>query len=130
MARVLIVEDNPANQKLVGGLLKRAGHELAMVENAQDGIARALAEPFDLIVMDVSLPGMDGVTATRALRADEHGRDIPILAVTANAMAGDRERILGAGCTDYLAKPFGYRDFLAKVASLLEVSETFEASET
>jgi two-component system, cell cycle response regulator DivK len=124
MARVLMVEDNPASQKLFGGLLNREGHELAVVDNARDGIARALAEPFDLIIMDMSLPGMDGETATRTLRADPIGRDIPILAVTANAMAGDKERILAAGCNDYLSKPIAYREFLAKVGLLLEVSQS------
>jgi two-component system cell cycle response regulator DivK len=122
MARVLIVEDNPASQKLTGDLLKRAGHELAVVDNAHDAISRVLAESFDLIIMDVSLPGMDGLTATRTLRADPAGREIPILAVTANAMAGDKARILAAGCTDYLAKPIAYREFLAKVVTLLKVS--------
>lgn len=124
MARVLMVEDNPASQKLVGGLLSRAGHEVATVDNARDGIGRALAEPFDLIIMDMSLPGMDGLTATRTLRASLVAADIPILAVTANAMAGDKARILEAGCNDYLAKPIAYREFLEKVATLLEVSTT------
>ena len=123
MARVLMVEDNPASQKLAAGLLKRAGHEVTIVDNARDGIARALAEPFDLIIMDMSLPGMDGATATRTLRADPISRDIPILAVTANAMTGDKERILEAGCSDYLAKPIAYREFLAKVVTLLGISE-------
>lgn len=124
MARVLVVEDNPASQKLIGGLLRRAGHEAAIVDNANTGITRALAEPFDLIVMDISLPGIDGVTAVRRLRADPRGREIPIFAVTANAMMGDRERILGAGCNEYLAKPIAYREFLEKLGPLLGISES------
>lgn len=120
MARILMIEDNPASQKLLGDLVKRAGHDIVIVDNARDGLARTVSEPPDLIIMDVSLPGMDGLTATRALRAEPIGCTIPILAVTANAMAGDRERILASGCTNYLAKPIAYREFLMKVDALLK----------
>lgn len=123
MASILIVEDNPASQKLLGDLLERVGHDVVIVDNASDGLARAATEPPDLIIMDVSLPGMDGLTATRTLRADPVGRSIPVLAVTANAMAGDKDRVLAAGCTDYLAKPIAYREFLAKVDALLQVAQ-------
>jgi CheY-like chemotaxis protein len=79
----------------------------------------ALAEPFDLVVMDVELPGTDGLTATRLLRASPVTRDLPVLAVTAFAMRGDETRILAAGCNAYLAKPIEYKEFLETVARLL-----------
>lgn len=114
MIRALLVEDNSANRRLLGDVLRRGGFEVVVVDCANDGIAAALAERFDLIVMDVQLPGTDGLTATRLLRADERTRDVPILAVTAHAMRGDAQRILAAGCDGYVAKPIAYKEFLAE----------------
>lgn len=117
--RLLLVEDNPSNRKLIGGVLRRAGYELREAETADEAIRLALAEPFDLVVMDVQLPGTDGLTATRLLRAQPATATIPILAVTAHAMRGDKKRILGAGCDAYMAKPIAYKDLLTQVAALL-----------
>ncbi len=119
MKRVLLVEDNATNRKLLGDILRRAGYAVREVDNADDGIALALAEPLDLVVMDIQLPGTDGLTATRLLRADATTRGLPILAVTAHAMRGDEKRILEAGCDGYVAKPIAYKEFLAQVARLL-----------
>ena len=121
MKRILLVEDNAANRKLIGDHLRRVGHEVREVGTADEGIALALAEKFDLVVMDVQLPGTDGLTATRLLRSSPVTRGLPVLAVTAHAMRGDEERILAAGCDGYAAKPIAYKEFLALVARLLAV---------
>jgi two-component system cell cycle response regulator DivK len=119
MTRSLLIEDNAANRKLIGDILRRAGHEVRETENADAGIALALAERFDLVVMDIQLPGTDGLTATRLLRANPITQDLPILAVTAHAMRGDEDRMLAAGCDGYVAKPIAYKALLAEVARLL-----------
>lgn len=113
-----MIEDHPANRKLIGGILRRAGHEVREATNADEGIPIALAEHPDIIVIDIQLPGTDGLTATRLLRADAATRSIPILAVTAHAMRGDEKRILAAGCDGYVAKPIAYKLLLAEVTRL------------
>jgi len=119
MKRILLVEDNAANRKLIGDHLRRTGYDVQEVETADEGISLALTEHYDLLVMDIQLPGTDGLTATRLLRANPATAHIPILAVTAHAMRGDEERILDAGCDAYAAKPIVYKEFLATVANLL-----------
>lgn len=121
MKRILVIEDHPSNRKLIGDHLRRVGYAVRDVGTADEGIALALAEAFDLVVMDVQLPGTDGLTATRLLRADVRTRGVPILAVTAHAMRGDERRILDAGCDAYAAKPIAYKELLALVAHLLVV---------
>jgi two-component system, cell cycle response regulator DivK len=120
MSRVLLVEDNRANRRLLGDLLRRQGYEVREAETADVGLQLAVAESFDLVVMDIQLPGTDGLTATRILRANAGTRGVPVLAVTAHAMRGDERRILAAGCDGYVAKPIAYREFLAEVSRLLE----------
>jgi two-component system cell cycle response regulator DivK len=115
MATVLIVEDNATNLKLTVFLLKSAGHAVLVATDAEAGIAIARDEQPDLILMDIQLPGMDGLGATAVLKADPATRHIPVVALTALAMAGDKKRILDAGCDDYIAKPMGYEEFLATV---------------
>ena len=119
MKRILLVEDNAANRKLLGDHLRRVGHLVHEVDTADKGIALALVEPFDLVVMDIQLPGTDGLAATRILRASPVTRELPILAVTAHAMRGDEKRILSAGCDAYVAKPIDYKAFLGAVSRLL-----------
>ena len=116
MARVLVVEDNPANMTLATFLLQSAGHAVITAANAEIGLMLARAEQPDLILMDIQLPGMDGLEATRLLKADAATRAIPVVALTALAMKGDEERIRAAGCDGYIAKPMRYKDFLATVA--------------
>ena len=119
MARVLIVEDNPDNMLLTIMLLESAGHTVLSAVDAEAGLTLAREEHPDLILMDVQLPGMDGLEATALLKRDEATRGIPVLALTALAMHGDEERIRAAGCDGYIAKPLGYKDFLAVIAEQL-----------
>lgn len=118
MSRILIVEDNPTNMKFVVTVLENAGHQALQAEDAAAGIQLAREALPDLIFMDIQLPGMDGLEASRLLKADEATRHIPIYALTAFAMKGDEEHILDAGCDGYLAKPVSYKDLLAAVKTV------------
>jgi len=119
MAKILIVEDNPANMKLATLLLQSAGHTVFSATDAEAGLTMARGEQPDLILMDIQLPGMDGLEATALLKRDDATRDIPVIALTALAMKGDEERIRAAGCDGYIAKPLAYRDFLAIISAQL-----------
>ena len=119
MATVLIVEDNPANMTLAVFLLKSAGHAVLSATDAEAGLALARDERPDLILMDIQLPGMDGLQAIGVLKSTESTRTIPIIALTALAMKGDAERILAAGCQGYIAKPMRYQEFLSTIATHL-----------
>jgi two-component system cell cycle response regulator DivK len=120
MATVLVVEDNPANMTLATFLLKSAGYAVLSATDAEAGLASARAEQPDLVLMDIQLPGMDGLQACAILKKDPTTRDIPVIALTALAMKGDEERIRAAGCDGYIAKPLAYREFLATVAARLQ----------
>ena len=119
MPKVLIIEDNPANMTLATFLLRSAGHSVLSARDAETGLTLARAEQPDLILMDIQLPGMDGLQAIALLKGDATTRDIPVIALTALAMKGDEERIRAAGCDGYIAKPLAYKDFLATVAAQL-----------
>src|SRR6266513_1548344 len=119
MAKVLVVEDNPANMTLSTFLLESVGHSVLKATDAENGLALARAEQPDLILMDIQLPGMDGLRATALLKGDVATRDIPIIALTALAMKGDEERIRAAGCDGYIAKPLAYKEFLTTIAAEL-----------
>ena len=119
MATVLVIEDNPANMTLAVFLLQSAGHTVLTAVNAEAGLTMARTERPALILMDIQLPGMDGLQATAVLKSEEATRGIPVIALTALAMKGDEERIRAAGCDGYIAKPLSYRDFLATVSSQL-----------
>lgn len=108
MSKILIVEDNPSNLKLTTLLLTKAGYTPLSALNATDGIQLAKQENPALILMDIQLPGMDGLTAAKLLKNDPETAKIKIIALTAFAMRGDEEKIREAGCDDYLAKPFRY----------------------
>ncbi|MFO7320391.1 MAG: response regulator [Chloroflexota bacterium] len=107
MPKVLYIEDNFDNRLLVRRILMASDHgfDIVDVDNAKDGIEIARANPPDIILMDVSMPEMDGLSATRQLREIEELKTVPIVAITANAMEGDRERTLNAGCDGYIRKP-------------------------
>ena len=119
MAKVLIVEDNPANMKLATFLLQSAGHTVLNATDAEAGLTLARGEQPQLILMDIQLPGMDGLQATVLLKQDDATRAIPVIALTALAMKGDEERIRAAGCDAYISKPMPYKEFLSTVAEQL-----------
>lgn len=119
MARVLVIEDNAANLTFAVFLLESVSHVVMTATDAEEGLARARAELPDLILMDIQLPGMDGLEATAQLKRDEATRAIPVIALTALAMKGDEERIRAAGCNGYIAKPMHYKEFLAAVSAQL-----------
>jgi two-component system, cell cycle response regulator DivK len=122
MARVLVIEDNASNMTLATYLLKSAGHEVLCATDAEEGLAMARAERPDLILMDIQLPGMDGLEATALLKRDAATRTVPVIALTALAMKGDEERIRAAGCDGYIAKPMRYKAFLETVSRFLPAS--------
>jgi len=107
MPTVLYIEDNRDNRMLVRRILMASDYDFQVIEadNARTGIEMATQSPPDIILMDMSMPEMDGLTATRMLRGIDHLRDVPIVALTANAMEGDKEKSLEAGCTGYIRKP-------------------------
>lgn len=119
MAKVLVVEDNAANMTLAVFLLNSAGHTVLSVTDAEAGLTLARDEQPDLILMDIQLPGMDGLEATALLKSDEVTRAIPVIALTALAMKGDEERIRAAGCDGYIAKPLEYKHFLSVISTQL-----------
>lgn len=114
-----MIEDNPANARLAEFVLSKAGHEVLKAADAPAGIALARQRKPDLVLMDIQLPGMDGLEATRLLKADPATRAIKVVALTAFAMKGDEEKIRAAGCDGYLAKPYEHRALLAAVQSAL-----------
>ena len=116
MATVLVIEDNMANMALALFLLTSAGYVVRTAPDAEAGVALALTERPDLILMDIHLPGMDGLEATKRLKGDPATHDVPVVALTALAMKGDEERIRAAGCDGYVAKPLDYREFLAAIS--------------
>ena len=119
MTTILVVEDNPTNMKLSTFLLESADYTVLAATNAEIGLTLAREARPDLILMDIQLPGMDGLEATALLKADEATRGILVIALTALAMKGDEERILAAGCDGYIAKPLDYKDFLATIRARL-----------
>jgi two-component system cell cycle response regulator DivK len=119
LATILVVEDNAANMKLAMFVLTSAGHAVLGAADAETGLALARSEQPNLILMDIHLPGMDGLAALALLKNDEATRAIPVLVLTALAMKGDEERIRAAGCDGYIAKPIDYKNFLASVATHL-----------
>ncbi|MFH1872724.1 MAG: response regulator [Pseudomonadota bacterium] len=119
MARILVVEDNAMNMKLTVAMLQQGNHEVLQAADAEEGIRLARECRPALILMDVQLPGMDGLAASRLLKADTATRSIKIVALTALAMQGDRERVTAAGCDGYISKPIHYREFLKTVSEMV-----------
>ena len=119
MATILVIEDNPANMKLAVFMLESAGYGVLSATDAEAGLALARTDHPDLILMDIQLPGMDGLTATTQLKRDELTRAIPVIALTALAMRGDEARIRAAGCDGYVAKPMRYQEVLQTIAAQL-----------
>ncbi len=119
MAKILLIEDTEMNRDMLSRRLVRNGHTVVVAVDGAEGVAMAASEAPDLVLMDMSLPVLDGWEATRRLRADPATRDLPVIALTAHAMAGDREKALAAGCNDYDTKPVELPRLLGKIAALL-----------
>jgi two-component system, cell cycle response regulator DivK len=120
MPRILLVEDNDMNRDMLSRRLIRSGYEVFLALDGQQGADMALSEQPDLILMDMSLPVIDGWEATRRIKANDATRRIPIIALTAHAMAGDREKAMEVGCEDYDTKPVEMSRLLGKIAALLK----------
>ncbi len=120
MAKLLLVEDNEMNRDMLSRRLLRKGYQVVVATDGRQGIAMARSEAPDLILMDMSLPVLDGWEATRQLKAAPETRSIPIIALTAHAMSGDREKALAAGCDDYDTKPIELPRLLEKIQALLK----------
>lgn len=123
MEKILLVEDNEANRDVLSRRLIRRGYDVVMAVDGRQGVAMARADAPRLILMDMSLPVLDGWEATRQLKADPQTQAIPVIALTAHAMAGDREKALEAGCDDYDTKPVEFPRLLAKIQALLARTE-------
>ena len=119
MVKILLVEDNEMNRDMLSRRLERRGYDVAIAVDGKEGIDKARSGDFDLVLMDMSLPEIDGWEATRQLRAQPATENLPIIALTAHAMAGDREKALEAGCDDYDTKPIEFKRLLSKIEALL-----------
>jgi len=124
MAKILLVEDNEANRDMLSRRLVRKGFQVVMALDGQQAVDMAVSENPDLILMDMSLPVIDGWEATRRVKSELTTRAIPVIALTAHAMAGDREKALDAGCDDYDTKPIDFTRLLEKISVLLAQERT------
>ena len=120
MPKILLVEDNEMNRDMLSRRLQRKGYEVEMATDGRQGVTMAQAAPYDLILMDMSLPEIDGWEAARQLRAAPVTQKVPIIALTAHAMSGDREKAIEAGCDDYDTKPIELERLLGKMQALLD----------
>lgn len=120
MKKILVVEDNPDNSYLITFALNKAGYKVILAERGDVGVDLAARELPDLILMDIKLPGIDGLEATRRIRVAEFGKTVPIVALTSHALSGDRKRAMDAGCTGYMEKPLDPDTFLQEVAAYLK----------
>jgi len=119
MAKILLVEDNEMNRDMLSRRLERRGHTIVMAVDGQQGVDMAKSEAPDLILLDMSLPVLDGWEAAQQIKAQPESKDIPVIALTAHAMAGDKEKALKAGCDDYDTKPVELPRLLGKIDALL-----------
>jgi len=117
--RILVVEDNETNMYLISFILKSRGYEIIEARSGEEGAGIAIKEKPDLIIMDIQLPGIDGLETTRRIRKSEAAGDIPIVALTSHAMTGDREKALRAGCTGYIEKPINPETVLSEIEKYL-----------
>ena len=120
MPRILVVEDNEDNRDSLSRRLERRGFEVLMAHDGRHGVEMAAAEKPDLILMDMNMPEMDGWEATRMIKSTPDAADVPVIALTAHAMTGDRERALESGCSDYHTKPVEFQKLLAQIETLLQ----------
>ena len=119
MKKVLVVEDNEKNLYLITFILEKMGHRVIAARTGEEGIDLALREQPDLVLMDIQLPGINGLETTQRIRAAEKGAGVPIIALTSYALVGDREQVLKAGCTGYIEKPINPETIMAEINSYL-----------
>ena len=119
MTKILLIEDNEMNRDMLSRRLQKQGYEVVIAVDGEEGVAKAQSEAPALILMDMSLPGMDGWEATRRLKTAAQTQNIPVIALTAHAMAGDRDKALAAGCDDFDTKPVELPRLLSKILALL-----------
>ena len=124
MSRILIVEDNEMNRDMLSRRLERRGYQVILAMDGRRGLAAARSEAPDLILMDMSLPEIDGWEVTRQLKSDDTTRCIPVIALTAHAMTSDRQKALEAGCDDYDTKPVEFQRLLTKIQTMLRSAST------
>ncbi len=120
MAKILYVEDDEMNRDMLSRRLERKGYQVVLAVNGEQGVAMSQSEAPDIILMDLSLPVLDGWEATRRIKGDPQTRAIPVIALTAHAMVGDMEKALAAGCDDYDSKPIEFPRLLSKIEALLD----------
>lgn len=121
MATVLVVEDNDMNMQLVEYLLEEGGFEILKASSGEEGFRLAASRVPDLVLMDIHLPDLDGLSLTRRLKDDDRTRLVPVLALTAHAMRGDRDRFIAAGCDGYISKPIEVATFVSSISAFLRV---------
>jgi len=124
MPKILLVEDNEMNRDMLSRRLERRGHSVVMAQDGEQGLSMASTEMPDLILMDISLPFMDGCEVTRRLKADKRTRDIPVIALTAHALVTDRVKAINAGCDDYDTKPVEFGRLIEKIQNCLVEKKT------
>jgi len=128
MAKILIVEDNEMNRDMLSRRLERKGYTVVMAVDGGEGVEKAESETPDIILMDMSLPVVDGWEATRRVKANPATKHVPVIALTAHAMAGDRDKTIEAGCNDYDTKPIDLPRLLGKIEALLEKARTSDGA--
>ena len=119
MKRILVVEDEEANMYLIRFILRKSGYEVIEARSGEEGVELAIEEKPDLVIMDIQLPGIDGLEATKRIRESEANEELPIVALTSYAMVGDKEKALKAGCTGYIEKPINPETFITEIEKYL-----------
>ncbi len=119
MKRILVVEDNEANMYLIGFILRESKHQVMEARTGEEGVELSIKEKPDLVIMDLQLPGIDGLEAIRRIRKSEAGEKLPIITLTSYAMVGDREKAFSAGCTGYIEKPINPDTFISEIEKYL-----------
>ena len=120
LKRILLVEDNPINRELAIMVLSGSGYQVDVAVDGEEGLHKARSSIYDLVLMDIKLPGIDGLTVTRMLKADPKTSGLPIIALTANAMKGDEKAAIAAGCEGYITKPIEVGTFIQQISGILE----------
>jgi len=119
MKRILVVEDNEANMYLIRFILRKGGYEVIEARSGEEGVELAIKEKPELVIMDIQLPGIDGLEATKRIRESEANEEFPIVALTSYTMVGDKEKALKVGCTGYIEKPINPETFMAEIEKYL-----------